>query len=132
MNEKVENFTRLLKEYFKAIDTRVLLPPGAAQVRIDAAWFAVVSEYRKAVEQREPPTPTVGELTPRQALASVMNEIDSGAINPNALVVCFRHNDNGSGFAASAPDVVTMIGLVETTKLLIHDSGKSWIHEAAR
>ncbi len=61
---------------------------------------------------------------PRDALAAMLREIDEGTVNPDALVICFRYPDGGTGFMSSAPDVVTMIGIVECAKLRIHEAAR--------
>lgn len=66
---------------------------------------------------------SAAQWTPRQALAAMIREIDDDRIDPDALVICFRQDGN-PGFMSSAPDVVTMLGLCEGAKLLIHENAK--------
>jgi hypothetical protein len=63
------------------------------------------------------------QWTPREALEAMIRDIDAGHVNPDALVICFRHGVN-PGFMAAGADVVTMIGIVESAKLLIHEAAK--------
>ena len=71
--------------------------------------------------------PTIGEIrfdrsqnaahwTPRDALIAMLRLIDSGEIDPDALVVVWRqHKGNGktdSGYYAAAPDVHASLGLL--------------------
>lgn len=87
---------------------------------------ALISEAVDSVS-RETPEDTRGcDWSPRDVLVAMLAEIDSGRVDPDALVVCFRHGNHGAGtgFFASAADVVTMLGVVESVKLLIHEAGK--------
>lgn len=54
--------------------------------------------------------------TPRDALISLLRDIDSGAINPNALVAVCRTQDEDGGyrttFVNATPDVHVAMGLL--------------------
>jgi hypothetical protein len=63
------------------------------------------------------------QWSPRDVLLAMVREIDEGTANPDALVICFKQDGN-PGFMSSAPDVVTMLGLCEGAKLLIHEAAK--------
>lgn len=54
--------------------------------------------------------------TPRDALISLLRDIDSGEINPNALVAVCRHQDDGGAyrttFVNATPDIHVAMGLL--------------------
>lgn len=54
--------------------------------------------------------------TPRDALISILRDIDSGAINPDALVAVCRTKDEDGGyrttFVNASPDIHVAMGLL--------------------
>lgn len=59
---------------------------------------------------------------PRDALIQMLRDIDSGAIQPDALVVSFREKvERGfrTNFSAACPDSGVMLALLEQTKFRI-------------
>jgi hypothetical protein len=61
--------------------------------------------------------------TPREALISVLRDIDSGKVKPDALVVCFRETtgkgETDSYFRQASPDVHVSLGLISFTAMKI-------------
>lgn len=54
--------------------------------------------------------------TPRDALISILRDIDEGSVKPDALICIYRERgDDGSmrtHFAAASPDIHTSLGLL--------------------
>ena len=125
MSEKVREFERMINLLVHEVEQSAMHPESIG--RIAEARIALTAAYAQAIKGREPPPADKEKLSPREALLAALDEIDSGRLDPRALVVCFTHADNGTGFVASAPDVVTEIGLLECTKLHVHDLGRSRI-----
>lgn len=73
--------------------------------------------------------PTIGEVrsertrlasdwTPRDALITLLRDIDSGKVDVDALVIAYRYNKRKrTSFLAATPDGVTTLGLLERAKL---------------
>lgn len=64
--------------------------------------------------------------TPRDALISLLRDIDSGKINPNALVaICRTQDDDGSystTFVNATPDVHVAMGLLARGQFRLMES----------
>ena len=63
---------------------------------------------------------------PRDVLISAIARIDSGELDPNALVVVMRNPDgmgsNDVHYAHSGPDTVTTLGMLEFAKHMLLDT----------
>lgn len=80
--------------------------------------------------------PSIGEIraakeedcskwTPRDALVSVLRDIDSGKVNCKALVVCYTiETEKGSNtvYAASSPDAITALGMLSRVTHILNMS----------
>lgn len=81
------------------------------------------SKYPKSVgEARSEASERASDWTPREALISMLRDIDSGKVKTDALVICFRRPDGQKpGFVIASPDPLVTLGLLERTKFRIHE-----------
>lgn len=81
------------------------------------------SDYPQSLnEVRSRRSGNAADWTPRDALIQMLRDIDSGLIQPDALVVSFREKlDQGfrTSFSAACPDSGVMLALLEQTKFRI-------------
>lgn len=73
-------------------------------------------------EVRSARSGNAADWTPREALIQILRDLDSGAIQPDALIVSFREKVGRgfrTSFSASCPDSGVMIALLEQTKFRI-------------
>jgi muramidase (phage lysozyme) len=65
------------------------------------------------------------KATPRDALITILRDIDAGKIKPAALVICWCGSpEDGAikmGFEAASPDLITTLGLLTRTVSRIID-----------
>lgn len=84
-------------------------------------------DYPPSVAERKAAkTENAKDWTPRDALITLLREIDNGEVNVDALVIAFREKDekrNRTRFLAASPDSHTTYGLLETAKLHIWSMG---------
>lgn len=80
---------------------------------------ASVSEIKGDKEQN------AARWKPRDALIAVLRDLDSGKINPDALVISFREQTEdgftSTRFATASPDIHTALGLLEMAKAQMLD-----------
>lgn len=61
--------------------------------------------------------------SPRDVLLYLLKEIDSGNVDPEALVVCYADKYDGQkyrvGYRVSSPSYVLSLGMLEATKFTI-------------
>lgn len=73
-------------------------------------------------EMRSRRSGNAADWTPRDALIQMLRDIDSGTIQPDALVVSFREKVElgyRTSFSAACPDSGVMLALLEQTKFRI-------------
>jgi hypothetical protein len=66
---------------------------------------------------------------PRDVLEQLIKEIDSGEMNPDAMVVVYRHHEKGdekcsktlTGYSVSAPDMHVALGLLSRAMFQINE-----------
>ena len=68
---------------------------------------------------------SAGDISPRSTLVALLRKIDTGEIDPEALVVGWasKINETGgrtSGWSAAGPDLLTQIGILQRTILRMH------------
>lgn len=81
------------------------------------------SKYPKSIgEARAEASDLAKDWTPREALISMLRDIDSGKLQTDAIVICFRRpNGEKPGFVVASPDPLVTLGLLERTKFRIHE-----------
>lgn len=56
------------------------------------------------------------DWTPRDALIDILRQIDSGEIEPDALIVCYAKNETRTGgfctYSVSSPNALTTLGML--------------------
>ena len=64
---------------------------------------------------------------PRDVLISVLRDLDSGRISPDALIVCYREKigpgNTKSHFRNMGPDVQVTLGLLAQTQIMMMTQG---------
>ena len=81
---------------------------------------------RSIAELKAEKTGNAEDWTPRDALVTLLREIDSGEASIDALVIAYREKSEGKNktrFLAASPDVHVTYGLLETAKLRIWGLG---------
>ena len=80
-------------------------------------------DYPQSVnEVRSARSGNAADWTPREVLIQILRDIDSGTIQPDALIVSFRQKvERGfrTSFSAACPDSGVMLALLEQTKFRI-------------
>ncbi len=65
------------------------------------------------------------EWRPRDAIAEMLADIDSGKVNPYALVICFVEKlddgDNSTGFRNACPDILVAQGIMARVAWRLND-----------
>lgn len=77
---------------------------------------------RSVNEVRSTRSGKASDWSPREALISLLRNIDEGHCDPESLVVVFREKREGgywSDFVSACSDTTTMLGLLELTKVLV-------------
>lgn len=87
------------------------------------------ADYPQSVtERRSDEDGNAAKWTPRDALIAVLRDLDGGVIDPDALVICYRHKTGpgktSSHYANSSPDVHTTLGLLAFAQHKIIESGR--------
>lgn len=71
---------------------------------------------RSVAEIRSDRSMNAKDWTPRDALISVLRDIDSGAVDPDALIVVYRRRDadgaNLTHFRLASPDPHVTVGML--------------------
>ena len=76
-------------------------------------------------EIRSDKSDSAADWTPRDALVSLLREIDKGDVSPDAIVICFRQpgeREGSSHFRMSASDPLIGLGLITRVAHLIQMS----------
>ena len=81
------------------------------------------ADYPRSVnELRCARSGSAADWTPREILIQLLRDIDSGRVQPDALVTVYRESRDGSSrteFLSSCADATVMVGLLEMAKLLM-------------
>lgn len=64
------------------------------------------------------------DWTPRDVLVHMLREIDSGEVDPEAIVVAFSTSPTNVRFYASSPEPRVTFGVLELAKLQAFDAGR--------
>lgn len=79
------------------------------------------ADYPRSVNELRG-TDNAADWTPREALVSLLRDIDSGVVeNIDAVVICYRHKGDKPGatrthFVNAGPDVHVAMGMMEVVK----------------
>lgn len=76
------------------------------------------ADHPKSIaEIRSDKSRSASDWTPRDALIATLRDIDSGAIDPDALVIAYRHKSapmtDSVGWRASSPKLTVTLGLLQ-------------------
>jgi len=69
----------------------------------------------------EQPNSGGSDWSPRDVLISVLRDLDSGLIEPKALLVAYTDFKKTS-FTQSSPNIITLLGLITHVAYVIHDA----------
>ena len=79
-------------------------------------------------ELRSDKSDRASDWTPRDALISVLRDIDTGVINPDALVISYRQpaadGHGSSAFVMASPDPLICLGLLARSAFRIQMHGE--------
>ncbi len=81
------------------------------------------ANYPKTVgEHRSDLSGDASDWAPRDVLIEVLRAIDDGHIAPDSMLVCwYDSKSSASDFRASAPNVMTALGLLARTTFLLSE-----------
>lgn len=85
------------------------------------------SGYPKSVSEEKANREASAALwTPRDAIISVLRDIDSGELDITAVSIAFLHKTEAGGekvgYSTSAPNTTTALGLLSRASFLINDA----------
>jgi hypothetical protein len=59
------------------------------------------------------------DWTPRDALISVLRDIDDGKVDLTGVVICMHFREGGCSFAQATPSLIHSLGIIERAKHII-------------
>lgn len=86
------------------------------------------SKYPKSINELKD-NDSAAEWTPREAVISVLRKIDSGELDPNALVVVSitrkPNNVTNTDYTCASPNAATTLGMLEVAKYKLLKDGEA-------